>query len=367
MCDTKKYLITITNTICPTSMAYYEFVLYRREFFPDEKHILLIPFDTENPSPDFNDPDVYYCGLDLKKIRKTAKETAERCEKEGASYAFHIHEGKSVILFNIATRFKYRKKIVYTVHSTYTKYKFHNKLFARIASRISKYLVCVSKTSFKYFPARIKKRMKNRAVCIPNGVDVNRVDRICAQNPPQRAAGERLRLVYTARFMPSKNHELLIELIKANKKAELLLLGDGPCFEAIKESAKTNSVGDRVFFAGMVERDDVYKMIAESDVYVSPSLFEGLPISVLEAMACGKICLLSDIEQHAEIAESCKSLITVKNDLDSWKQALDKIMSMSTEEREKIGAENKKSVAKNYSLKTMHEQYTKIYELLWNK
>ena len=41
MCDTKKYLITITNTISPTSMAYYEFVLYRREHFPDENTFCL--------------------------------------------------------------------------------------------------------------------------------------------------------------------------------------------------------------------------------------------------------------------------------------------------------------------------------------
>ena len=367
MCDTKKYLITSTNTISPTSMAYYEFVLYRREHFPDEKHILLIPFDKENPWPEINEPDAYYCGLSLKKIRKTAKEIVARCKNEGADYAFHIHEGKSVILFNIATGFKYRKKTVYTVHSTYTKYKLHNKLFARIASRISRYVVCVSKTSFKYFPKRIKKRMKERAVCIPNGVDVNRIAGICSGYSPQACASDKLRLVYTARFIPSKRHELLIELVKAEKNIELLLLGDGPCMEAAMNLAKEYSVEDRVCFAGLVSRNDVYKKITESDVYVSPSYFEGLPISVLEAMACGKICLLSDIEQHAEIAENCRSLIIVENEPGSWQNAIERVLSMSPETRSEIGAENRKSAAQYYSLETMHKQYTKIYRLLWNK
>ena len=115
---------------------------------------------------------------------------------------------------------------------------------------------------------------------------------------------------------------------------------------------------------GSLPRDEVYIQIKNHDVYVSSSSYEGLPISVLEAMSCGVVCAVSDIEQHREIQEKCPSLITVNNTPEDWVKAIRSIAAMKSEERVQIAAQNKRDVDRYFSLERMHEQYDRVYEKL---
>lgn len=98
---------------------------------------------------------------------------------------------------------------------------------------------------------------------------------------------------HVGRFMAPKNHGFLLRIFaELPDHARLLLVGDGELLAENERLAEELGVRDRVIFAGL--RSDVDRMLQAMDVFVFPSLYEGLPLSVIEAQAAGLPCLISD-------------------------------------------------------------------------
>ena len=98
---------------------------------------------------------------------------------------------------------------------------------------------------------------------------------------------------HVGRFMVPKNHSFLISIFsQLSADSTLLLVGEGELQEAAEKQAEELGIRDRVIFAGL--RTDVERMLQAMDVFVFPSLYEGLPLSIIEAQAAGLPCLISD-------------------------------------------------------------------------
>lgn len=101
---------------------------------------------------------------------------------------------------------------------------------------------------------------------------------------------------HIGRFCEQKNHSFLIdifsELVKINQNSKLLLVGEGELQDNIRNKVNKLGLSDKVIFAGL--RDDVPQVLQAIDVFVLPSLFEGLGIVNIEAQAAGVHCLISD-------------------------------------------------------------------------
>lgn len=361
MSTNQKILITITDNLSATSMPYNEFVLYRRIHYPDEKQVIILLFkekpDNSVDIPD--DIDVYYAGKSTKKIKKAINQVVEEAQSSGAEIVVHIHEAKSVLFFSWATKFRFRHKTIYTLHSTYKNYPLHNKVFCFIASLLVKNVICVSKTSYKYYPRILKNVLGGRVRAIQNGVDLERIDSVVARQGQNN--NTQFTLVYVARLVPLKNHHVLFDALAECRNMQLKLVGTGPLEEALKKYANEKGLLNRIEFMGLMPREQVFEVIASSDAYVSASSYEGLPVGVLEAMACGCPCLVSDIEQHREIKEDVPSLLTCSNDSEHFVEALLWLAMKSTDELGTIGQHNREGVRNHYSLERMHSEYDKVY------
>lgn len=102
-------------------------------------------------------------------------------------------------------------------------------------------------------------------------------------------------LGHVGRFSPPKNHDYLIDIFYEFQKthhAKLLLVGDGKSREKIAEKVKNLEIEDKVIFTGI--RSDVEDLMQAMDVFVFPSIYEGLPLTIIEAQASGLPCLISD-------------------------------------------------------------------------
>ena len=131
-----------------------------------------------------------------------------------------------------------------------------------------------------------------RVHVVCNGIRLDRFDR-----PPDRAlrnafdipAGRTV-FVYVGRVTPEKNlqvfAEALIQAVASGANAHWLVIGNGSCVPKLKD--KTASVKSHVSLLGAIPRDKVPQMLAMADVFATPSLSEVNPVSVIEAMACGK-------------------------------------------------------------------------------
>lgn len=125
---------------------------------------------------------------------------------------------------------------------------------------------------------------------------------------------------HVGRFNVQKNHVFLIDIFKKiyekNKNTVLFLLGDGEEKEKILEKVKNLDLVDCVRFLGV--RNDVNKIMQCMDVMLFPSLFEGLPVTIIEAQASSLPCVLSDtITKECKITENVEFL-SLKTDVDAW-------------------------------------------------
>ncbi len=116
---------------------------------------------------------------------------------------------------------------------------------------------------------------------------------------------------HVGRFSPEKNHRFLLDVFADIKKslpsAKLLLIGRGPEEDATCERARTLGLSDAVTFAGI--RDDIPEALRSMDVFLFPSLYEGLGISFVEAQAAGLHCIASTgTPGHACISDRAKRL-----------------------------------------------------------
>jgi len=121
-------------------------------------------------------------------------------------------------------------------------------------------------------------------------------------------------------------------------------------------------VATRVVFTGLVPREQVYGILALSDLFVSTSSREGMPVAVLEAMACGVPTILSDIPPHREIAGQADfiPLIEVGN-VERLAQAIDQVALMSPSERTRIGRRCRELVENRFSVTAMRRGYDRVF------
>ena len=101
---------------------------------------------------------------------------------------------------------------------------------------------------------------------------------------------------HVGRFAPQKNHEFLTDIFAEVQKSQadtrLLLVGDGNLRSEIESKVHSLGLSEKVFFTGV--RSDVPELLQAMDVFVFPSLYEGLPVTMIEAQAAGLPCFISD-------------------------------------------------------------------------
>ena len=135
-------------------------------------------------------------------------------------------------------------------------------------------------------------------------------------------------LLHVGRMDKVKNPLFLIEILKKlvskDENYILFYIGKGNLEEEIKEKVKAYKLEQYVVFLGQVDNVNDYMQIA--DVFVLPSLFEGMPIVLIEAQACKLPVIISDnITKDISLTEKVKYL-SLKDDIETWANEIDKIV-----------------------------------------
>ncbi|MGM0874226.1 MAG: glycosyltransferase family 1 protein [Bacillota bacterium] len=168
--------------------------------------------------------------------------------------------------------------------------------------------------------------------------------------------GDQLVLGHIGRFNKQKNHEFLIDIFKAvndkNPNTILLLVGDGHLRPEIERKVEKLGLSSNVKFLGV--REDIAKLMQAMDLFLFPSLFEGLPVVLVEAQAAGLNCIVSDsITDETDITGRIQ-YISLKEPLDIW---VDKIIDSTTEH-----ADTSKMLSSNgFDTTTMADWLTEFY------
>ncbi|WNF35312.1 glycosyltransferase family 1 protein [Bacillaceae bacterium IKA-2] len=167
---------------------------------------------------------------------------------------------------------------------------------------------------------------------------------------------------HIGRFIEAKNHKFMIEIIKSIVKKDrsfrLLLVGDGDLKFQIENLAVKEEISDYIRFVGI--RDDVATMLQSMDIFVFPSLYEGLGLVLLEAQACGLPCIVSEaIQPEADLKLGLLTRLSLDDGADMWASKIVDLARKKEENKSKISEAFEKN---GYSLSLGISKLIQIYK-----
>lgn len=196
---------------------------------------------------------------------------------------------------------------------------------------------------------------------IPNGVDVEKYSPGPSDFKSEMKA-DRL-FVYQGRIAPEKNVEALLKawkLAKMGPGCKLVIVGDGPLRMAL-EPFYDEECG--VAWLGFVaDEQRRIEILRGSDVFILPSLAEGLSLSLLEAMACGVACVATDVGADGEVLEEGAGIVINPQRVKSELQTILPLLRDHREFTAQLGQKARARVVKRYTLNANIAQLEKLYE-----
>lgn len=206
--------------------------------------------------------------------------------------------------------------------------------------------------------ARDLNAMGSRAHLLPHGVDLQRFRRQATH------ANGTLRLLAVGRLVEKKGFHFLIAALAGLKVPfTLMIAGDGPERERLRHLTTLNNLETRIFFRGAVTHAELPQIYAEADVVVVPSIQDrsgdrdGLPNVVLEAMACGRAVVASEVAAiPSAVADHENGLLVPPGDPAALGQAL-RELAVNKELRAQLGRNGRMRVERDYEVGRCSERF----------
>jgi len=200
---------------------------------------------------------------------------------------------------------------------------------------------------------------KDKLVVILNGIDTQYFSR----NKRSKQNDERLTLGYIGRLSPEKRIEDLIQayssLIKKMQVGYLLIAGEGPLLSELQRIARDYQVENRVRFLGHVEPRWFFNQV---DIFVNPSINEGLPNTILESMSMETVVVATPVGGVTELVKDKETglLIQPKN-VDGLEQAL-RYLIENPNQRRRIIQNARNLICRDFDFSSRMRKIEKIYE-----
>lgn len=144
----------------------------------------------------------------------------------------------------------------------------------------------------------------------------------------------------------------------------LTIVGEGPLKDDLIALFDTLDVNGRV--TGRVSNRRIPRLINEHEAFILPSHFEGMPKSILEAMACGVACIGTDVDGTRDVIKDEENGLICQTDQESIRRAIVTVME-NDDLREKLGRNARKAILEDYSLDTIAKNELKLYRTVFQK
>lgn len=268
-----------------------------------------------------------------------------------------IHTHRYVLPYAFLASMGFKAKRVHTVHNVAQKEQ------TKVGKNINRVL-------FRYFnvvPVALSKEIQrtiqevyglpdNRIPVVFNGIDLSR----CIVKESY-ARKDTFTVLHIGRFMDVKNHELLLRSFARFKgqhsDARLQLLGDGELKENMMQLAGQLNITDAVEFAGL--QSNVYPWLHNADVFILPSKFEGMPMTLIEAMGTGLPIIASNVGGIPDMLSSQKEALLIEPKEEKIIEALEMVYS-DAKKREYWGR-NALQRSSLFSSQAMARKYLQLY------
>lgn len=304
----------------------------------------------------------------LSKIINSYRQMSQLQDKEQFDF-IHCHAPVAATISRVVAH-KKNVKVIYTAHGFhfYKGAPLQNWVIFYPIEKVLSYWTDVLLTINKEDYMRAKKHFHpKKLVYIPGvGVDMKKFDKTLVGKEVNRKEftdflnipNDAFLLFSVGELNKNKNHSTVIRALKnLDHNVHYLIAGIGELESELIHLASELGLEDRVHLLGY--RNDIADILKLVDVFLLPSIREGLNVSLMEAMASGLPCICSDIRGNNDLIINGKGGYRVKsNESDGWKKAINKIISGDIES---FGEYNREEIAK-FSINVVHSKMKKVYQ-----
>jgi len=290
----------------------------------------------------------------------------------------HVHTPMAAFLGRLAARLTRTRPVLYTAHGFHFYKGAPGYYWAfiypaeYIAGKWTDGLIVMNQEDYINAQKMGFQPNKNLFLVHGVGVDLKRIIKLSLidNNDIRKELGisdKDIVISYIAEFTPTKNHIFLLKawdkITQNSNNVHLLLIGNGSCLKSTKQQVKINSLPG-VYFLGY--RKDVPQIIAKSDIIISVSKREGLPRSIMEAMALGKPVVVSNVRGNRDLVEQGKNGLLVELGALEGLISSTKKLIIDDKLRAKMGGASLEKI-KDYSLEKVLAEMASIYDYYLKK
>ena len=230
---------------------------------------------------------------------------------------------------------------------------FVNKFIERISYKFADFSIVASNEDYNYIAKNYN--IKN-IIVNPNYIDTDLFK-------PMNIKKEK-DIIFVGRLSKQKN---IFNLIKAFEGLNYTLdiYGDGELKEEIEKLIKDLNIEDRIKLKGTVPNSELPKILNQYKVYVLPSFYEGMPKTLLEAMACGLVCLGTNVAGVREVIKHEENGWLVDIDTEDIKRGIITLME-DKNLRKKLSENARKTIEEKFSLEKVVSREIEVYNCLLN-
>lgn len=254
-----------------------------------DRFTVLILHSLRNDSPknyekDFQAPNItlQYVPMGTPRDYVKAIRTIRKTIKTFQPHALHLHSSKAGLLGRVAAKFSSCKHILYSPHGfSFLRTdvdKFSRKIFFMLERGINIFnkgkLIAVSEGELAHAHT-----ITPNAIVINNFIDLEDFTKKASATTPY--------IVTTGRISPQKNPTLFNTIATQLPELKFIWVGDGPLRDKL--------TAPNITITGLIPRSEAIDYVQKSEIYIQTSLWEGMPVSILEAMASGKPVVATDI------------------------------------------------------------------------
>lgn len=291
--------------------------------------------------------------INLKKDIKALKEI-RKIVKEEKPNIVHLHSSKAGVLGRIGIHDK-EIKMFYNPHGfSFLKLddsklkRFIYKAIEKGATIINNKCIIVGCSKGEYEEA---KKLNKNSICINNGINIEKLKEETKDLEEKEIDFNNLKICTVGRIGFQKNPKMFNEIAKKFPDLQFTWIGDG--------ESKNELTSPNITITGWKERKDVLQKLNSNDIFLLTSLWEGLPISLLEAMYMKKLCIVSDVIGNRDVIQFEENGYIAKN-LEEYRNII--IQVQKEKKIKKIAEKAQKEVKEKYNLQTMINLYKASYE-----
>lgn len=289
--------------------------------------------------------------IDFKKDFLALKELKNIIKAEKPDI-IHMHSSKAGVLGRFAASGR-KYKMLYNPHGFSFLKQDDSKLKRLIYKTIEKIMTIINPkctivgcSQGEYEEA---KKLSKNSICINNGIDIEKLEEETKNLPEHETDFNNLKICTVGRIGYQKNPKLFNEIAKSLPNNQFTWIGDG--------ELRNELTSPTITVTGWKNKKEVIEELNKNDVFVLTSLWEGLPISLLEAGYMKKLCIVTDVIGNRDVIEDGKNGYIFKH----YNDAVIAIKNVKLDEYKTIVNNLNNEIKEHYNIKHMVNMYNDIY------